>query len=59
MDEITRKQTLDIRSTGLITMLGIKTVRRIALCFRYCKLVGYLEQNRVQYIRFITTGKMV
>ena len=59
MDEITHKQILDIRSTGLITMLGIKIVRRIALCFGYCKLVGYLEQNHDQYIRSITTGKMV
>ena len=57
MSDIVRNQILAIRGTGLTNMFDIHAVQRIALEMGYNELICYIEENRMEYARFILTGK--
>ena len=46
MDEVIKKQILDVRATGAANMFDIITVQYIAYQKGYYELVIYLEEHR-------------
>ena len=57
MQNIIREQILEVRDTGQTNMLDYRTVQRIAFENGLYELVGYIEENRKEYMQFIFTGK--
>ena len=53
MDEVIKKQILDVRATGAANMFDIITVQYIAYQKGYYELVIYLEEHRKEYADFI------
>lgn len=56
MDEVIKKQILDVRETGAANMFDIITVQYIAYQKGYYELVIYLEEHRKEYADFILRG---
>lgn len=56
MDEVIKKQILDVRATGAANMFDIITVQYIACQRGYYELVIYLEEHRKEYADFILRG---
>jgi hypothetical protein len=56
MDEVIKKQILDVRATGAANMFDIITVQYIAYQKGYYELVIYLEEHRKEYADFILRG---
>lgn len=56
MDEVIKKQILDVRATGATNMFDIITVQYIAYQKGYYELVIYLEEHRKEYADFILRG---
>ena len=52
-----KKQILAIRDAGVTNMLDTRAVQYYANEFNFYELVVYLEDNRLEYWKFIMTGK--
>ena len=57
MTETIKKQILEVRDTGLTNMFDVRTVSEIAEMMGHHELVEYLTEHRVEYAKFILTGK--
>ena len=51
------RQIMDIRSSGLVNMLAINEVQRLAFDREYYELVNYIEEHGSEYTTFIIFGK--
>lgn len=58
MDEIVKEQILAIRDSGVINMLDIYGVQRIAYERDFYELVLFIEENKQSYWNFIMTGSV-
>ena len=57
MTEKVREQVLKIRDSGIVNMLAVNAVQRIAYERGFYDLVNYIEENRKGYVHFILTGE--
>ena len=57
MDETILNQILAIRETGLTNMFDVPTVQRLAFDREFYELVTWLEDHKVEYVRFIMYGE--
>lgn len=57
MKPVVKKQILAVRDTGETNMFDVNTVQRIAMREGFYELVGYLENHKREYSRFILTGE--
>ena len=57
MTEKVREQVLKIRDSGIVNMLAVNAVQRIACERGFYDLVNYIEENRKGYVHFIFTGE--
>jgi hypothetical protein len=58
MTDTVQKQILDIRKSGVMNMFDIPRVQREAYDIGYNELVLYIEEHKIDYIRFILTGEI-
>lgn len=58
MTDKIREQILAVRKTGRTNMFDITMVQYIANEMRFYELVIFLEEHRLEYVRFILTGEM-
>ncbi len=57
MTEKIKEQILAIRATGETNMFDVCKMREIAQREEYYELLGFLEDNKADYTRFILTGE--
>ncbi len=57
MTEKVREQVLKIRDSGIVNMLAVNAVQRIAYERGFYELVNYIEENKKGYVHFIMTGE--
>ena len=57
MTEKVREQVLKIRDSGIVNMLAVNAVQRIAYERGFYDLVNYIEETRKGYVHFIFTGE--
>ena len=57
MSDKIREQILTIRQTGLTNMFDISMVQHLANEMKFYELVIFLEEHRLEYVRFILTGE--
>jgi hypothetical protein len=57
MDQIIKKQILIIRDTGLTNMFDVNMVQRLAFERDFHELVCWLEDHKIEYVRFIMYGE--
>ncbi|MFT9117091.1 MAG: DUF5049 domain-containing protein [Sporolactobacillus sp.] len=57
MEPVIKKQILAVRETSEANMFDLNTVQRIAMREGFYELVGYLEDHKREYSRFILTGE--
>ncbi len=57
MDSKIKEQTLAVRATGLTNMFDVNAVQIIANDMEFYELVVWIEENKVEYSRFILTGE--
>ena len=58
MNEKVKPQILSIRASGVVNMLSVKEVQRIAFDKNYHELVCFIEEHCRDYVHFIMTGKL-
>ena len=51
------EQIMAIRDSGVVNMLSVQEVQRIAYDRDFYELVIYIEEHRKEYWHFIMTGK--
>ena len=51
------RQIMDIRNSGLVNMLSIHEVQRLAFDREYYELVNYIEEHGSEYATFIIFGR--
>ena len=59
MNPIIKEQILAIRETGETNMFDVPVVEIIAIRDGYYDLADYLSEHKIEYCRFILTGKEV
>jgi len=57
MTETILSQIQSIRDSGVINMLDVNGVQRIAFDSDFYELVCYIEENRQRYFHFIMYGE--
>ena len=57
MTEKIREQILAIRDTGLVNMLLLPMVQRLAFERDFYELVIFIEEHPKEYVHFIMTGE--
>ncbi len=57
MNSKIKEQILAVRATGLTNMFDVNAVQIIANDMEFYELVVWIEENKVEYSRFILTGE--
>ena len=57
MPEKVKEQILAIRDTGLTNMFDTRTVQRLAYERDFYELVIFIEEHKMEYVKFIMTGE--
>lgn len=57
MTDLIRSQILSIRDSGIINMLDVDGVQRIAYEQTFYDLVCYIEEDKKRYFHFIMYGE--
>ena len=57
MTDIVLSQILSVRASGLVNMLDVYGVQRLAYELEYHELVCYIEEDAARYFHFILYGQ--
>lgn len=58
MTDKIRDQIHAVRKTGRANMFDVSMVQYVAHEMQFHELVVYLEEHRIEYVRFILNGKL-